>query len=197
MNARAGGDRRAGELAYIAHRMQLAVVLVDRRALAAYHSHPHVLSSEALGAGLDLVPLFIVARDLVRSIPGEIALDLVFANERAHERLVSFGEPPDAGHSFRRSVGTPRRSSPRRPRARSLRSARSLPLRWSAPREGSSRHPRARGDRPSRPRRSLHRRSRRRRWRLRGWVRTARPLTRRAKCSSLRLLCASRFRRVL
>ena len=76
--------------------MQLAVVLVDRRALAAYHSHPHVLSSEALGAGLDLVPLFIVARDLVRSIPGEIALDLVFANERAHERLVSFGEPPDA-----------------------------------------------------------------------------------------------------
>src|SRR5207302_6092820 len=43
----------------------------------------------------DLAPLLVVAGDLIRAVPAELAVDGVLVGERADQRLRSFGEAPD------------------------------------------------------------------------------------------------------
>src|SRR5512142_3290623 len=88
--------RRAGQSADPAHRVQVTVVGVRRRATCVVHRHRDPVSRQPARALLDLAPLLIVARDLVRSVPPQLALDPVTRDELANELLRALREPPDA-----------------------------------------------------------------------------------------------------
>ena len=104
----AGGDRRSRQASHVAHRMKLAVVLVDRGAFVRHDAHVDGLLPKTVGARAHLGPLLVIAGDLFRTIPGEVAADPLPCDDRAHELLVVFRKPPNAERAIL-SVPTARR----------------------------------------------------------------------------------------
>src|SRR5438093_6757136 len=97
MHARACRDRCAGEAADVPDRVELAVFLVDCRALlAGRQTDTHTLAPEQISALADLAPLRVVPGNLGGPVPGEVARDPFAANDLANEILVVPRESPDA-----------------------------------------------------------------------------------------------------
>src|SRR5205823_1274754 len=94
----AARDRRAGESAHISHRMELAVLLVDCRALLRDEADADTFLLQPVRALANLRPFLVVAGDLSRAVPREVAGDSFLLDDRADELLVVPGEPPDAQH---------------------------------------------------------------------------------------------------
>ena len=76
--------------------MQLAVLFIDRGALLGYETNTDTLALQALRARTDLRPLGVVARELGRSVPGEVAVDVFSGDDLTDELLVVPGESPHA-----------------------------------------------------------------------------------------------------
>ena len=96
MDARALLHGRGGQPAYPAHRVELAVLGVGGRARRGVDADADALGGQAPCAGFDLPPLPVVARDLIRAVPAQGAVDAVFFDQRAHEPLRAPREAPDA-----------------------------------------------------------------------------------------------------
>jgi hypothetical protein len=75
--------------------MQLAVVEIGRAVSLWVNAHRDTGCRQQPRAVLDLLPLFSVARDLVGSVPAQVAVDAVFLDQRPCERLRSLREAPD------------------------------------------------------------------------------------------------------
>ena len=96
VDAGAGRDRRAGKGPHVAHRMELAVVLIDGGALLRHEEDAHRFLPETISALAHVGPLLVIPGDLCRAVPGEVARDAFPGDDLADQFLVVSRKAPNA-----------------------------------------------------------------------------------------------------